>query len=210
LQKVKIGVLISGGGTNLQAIIDAIENGHINGEIVVVISDREGAFGLERAEKHGIAGITINRKDYKNKDEFFNILMDKLEEYKVELIVLAGFLTILSQGFVERFKNRIINVHPALIPAFCGDGYYGEKVHKAVLDYGVKISGATVHFVDEKADAGPVILQEAVTVSEDDTVDTLAARVLKVEHKILPEAVRLYCEGKLTIDGRKVEIKRKA
>ncbi len=210
MQKVKIGVLISGGGTNLQAIIDAIENGHINGEIVVVISDREGAFGLERAEKHGIAGITINRKDYKNKDEFFNILMDKLEEYKVELIVLAGFLTILSQGFVERFKNRIINVHPALIPAFCGDGYYGEKVHKAVLDYGVKISGATVHFVDEKADAGPVILQEAVTVSEDDTVDTLAARVLKVEHKILPEAVRLYCEGKLTIDGRKVEIKRKA
>ncbi len=210
MQKVKIGVLISGGGTNLQAIIDAIENGHINGEIVVVISDREGAFGLERAEKHGIAGITINRKDYKNKDEFFNILMDKLEEYKVELIVLAGFLTILSQGFVERFKNRIINVHPALIPAFCGDGYYGEKVHKAVLDYGVKISGATVHFVDEKADAGPVILQEAVTVSEDDTVDTLAARVLKVEHKILPEAVRLYCEGKLTIDGRKIKIKHKA
>ena len=210
MQKIKIGVLISGGGTNLQAIIDAIEDGHINGEIVVVISDREGAFGLERAEKHGIAGITINRKDYKNKDEFFNILMEELEEYKVELVVLAGFLTILSCSFVEKFKNRILNVHPALIPAFCGDGFYGEKVHKAVLDYGVKISGATVHFVDEKADTGPVILQEAVKVSEDDTVETLAARVLKVEHKILPEAVRLYCEGKLTIDGRKVKIKRKA
>ncbi len=204
MQKVKIGVLISGGGTNLQAIIDAIEKGYINGEIVVVISDREGAYGLERARKHGIPGITINRKDFKNKDEFFNTFIEKLEEYKVELVVLAGFLTILSYGFVERFNDRIINVHPALIPAFCGDGFYGEKVHKAVLDYGVKVSGATVHFVSEKADAGPVILQETVKVSEDDTVETLAARVLKIEHKILPEAVKLYCEGKLTIDGRKV------
>ena len=128
-------------------------------------------------------------------------------EYKIELVVLAGFLTILSNEFVEKYKGRIINVHPSLIPAFCGEGYYGQKVHKAVLDYGAKISGATVHFVDENADTGPVILQESVLVMENDTPETLDARVLKVEHKILPLAVKLYCEGRITIDGRKVKIK---
>ncbi|MDD4378248.1 MAG: phosphoribosylglycinamide formyltransferase [Eubacteriales bacterium] len=207
MQKVKIGVLISGGGTNLQSIIDEVEKGNINGEISVVISDRRDAYGIERARIHGIKGIVINGKDYQNRDEFINALINVLVEYKIELVVLAGFLTILSNEFVEKYKERIINVHPSLIPAFCGEGYYGQNVHKAVLDYGAKISGATVHFVDENADTGPVILQESVLVMENDTPETLAARVLKVEHKILPEAVKLYCEGRITIDGRKVKIK---
>ncbi len=205
MQKVKIGVLISGGGTNLQALIDAMEDGNVNGEIAVVISDRINAYGIERAKKHKIDGIIVNRKDYVNKKEFFDALINMLIDYKVELIVLAGFLTILSKDFVERFNEKIINVHPALIPSFCGEGYYGEKVHKAALDYGVKVTGATVHFVDEKADTGPIILQEAVPVMEDDTPEILAARVLQVEHKILPKAVKLYCDGKLTIEGRKVK-----
>lgn len=205
MQKVKIGVLISGGGTNLQALIDAMEDGNVNGEIAVVISDRINAYGIERAKKYKIDGIIVNRKDYVNKKEFFDALINMLIDYKVELIVLAGFLTILSKDFVERFNEKIINVHPALIPSFCGEGYYGEKVHKAALDYGVKVTGATVHFVDEKADTGPIILQEAVPVMEDDTPEILAARVLQVEHKILPKAVKLYCDGKLTIEGRKVK-----
>ena len=205
MSKVKIGVLISGGGTNLQALIDAINGGSINGNIAVVISDKDNAHGIERAKKHGIDGIVISRKDYKNKGEFFDTLINTLKEYEVDLIVLAGFLTILSKNFVEVFNEKIINIHPALIPSFCGEGYYGEKVHTAALDYGIKVSGATVHFVDEKADTGPIILQEAVPVMEDDTPETLALRVLQVEHKILPEAVRLYCDGKLIIEGRKVK-----
>lgn len=207
MPKVRIGVLISGGGTNLQALIDEVERDNINGEISVVISDKKGAYGIERAKNHGIKGIIIDKKGFKNKDEFMKSIMNKLEEYNVDLVILAGFLSILSRKFIEKYKNSIINVHPSLIPAFCGEGYYGEKVHRAVLEYGVKVSGATVHFVDEGADTGPVILQEAVLVMEDDTIETLAARVLKIEHKLLPEAVRLYCEGRITIDGRKVRIK---
>ena len=211
MPKVRIGVLISGGGTNLQALIDEVEKGNINGEISVVISDKKGAYGIERAKKHGIKGIILDKKSFKDKDEFMKSIMDKLEEYNVDLVILAGFLSILSRGFIEKYKNKIINVHPSLIPAFCGEGYYGQKVHRAVLEYGAKVSGATVHFVDEGADTGPVILQEAVPVMEDDTIETLAARVLKVEHKLLPEAVKLYCDGKITIDGRKVKsIKHKA
>lgn len=206
MQKVKIGVLISGGGTNLQALIDEVEKGNINGEISVVISDKKGAYGLERAEKHGIKTIALNRKDYKNKTEFTKALMDELLKNDIELIVLAGFLTILGSEFIEKYKYRIINIHPSLIPAFCGEGFYGQRVHSAVLEYGAKITGATVHFVDEGADTGPVILQESVPVMEDDTPETLAARVLKVEHKLLPEAVKLYCDGKITIEGRKVRI----
>jgi len=207
LQGVRIGVLISGGGTNLQSLIDEIEKGNINGEIVVVISDRVNAYGIERAKAHGIKAIVIDRGDYKDRISLINAFIDTLKEYNVDLIVLAGFLTILTKEFVEAYKNRIINVHPALIPAFCGEGFYGEKVHKAALDYGVKISGATVHFVDEDADTGPVILQDSVPVMIDDTVESLAARVLKVEHRILPEAVGLYCNGRLSIEGRKVRIK---
>ncbi len=207
MSKVKIGVLISGGGTNLQALIDEVEKGNVNGEISLVISDKKGAYGLERAEKHGIKTIALDRREFKNKAEFMKSLMDILSKESIELIVLAGFLTILSEEFIEKYRSRIINIHPSLIPAFCGEGYYGEKVHNAVLEYGAKISGATVHFVDEGADTGPVILQESVPVLENDTVESLAARVLKVEHKLLPKAVGLYCDGRIIIEGRKVKIK---
>lgn len=207
MQKVKIGVLISGSGTNLQALIDNVKKGLINGEIAIVISDKKGAFGIERARKHGIKSIEIDKKECADKNVFMKSIMDELEKHQVELVVLAGFLSILSEDFIERFRNRIINIHPSLIPAFCGKGYYGQRVHKAALDYGVKVSGATVHFVDEGADTGPIILQEAVKVEEDDTPESLAARILKVEHKLLPEAVRLYCEGRLVIEGRKVKIR---
>ncbi|MDD4834987.1 MAG: phosphoribosylglycinamide formyltransferase [Lutispora sp.] len=204
MQKVKIGVLISGGGTNLQALIDSVEKGDINGEVSVVVSDKKGVYGIERAKKHGINTVEIDKKSFADKDEFMKAIISNLEERNVELVVLAGFLSILSIEFIEKYRNRIINVHPSLIPAFCGEGYYGQKVHKAVLEYGAKISGATVHFVDEGADTGPIILQEAVKVEEDDTPETLAARVLTIEHKLLPQAVRLYCDGNLSIDGRKV------
>lgn len=207
MPKVKIGVLISGSGTNLQALIDNVEKGMINGEIAVVISDKKGAFGIERAKKHGIEAIEIDKKEFDDKNVFMKAIINELEKYQVELVVLAGFLSILSEDFIEKFRNRIINIHPSLIPSFCGKGFYGLRVHKAALDYGVKVSGATVHFVDEGADTGPIILQEAVKVEEDDTPESLSARILKVEHKLLPEAVRLYCEGRLVIEGRKVKIR---
>lgn len=207
MPKVKIGVLISGSGTNLQALIDNIEKGLINGEISIVISDKKDAFGIQRAKKHGINAVEIDKKNFADKNIFMKAIMDELEKHHVELVVLAGFLSILSEDFIEKFRNRIINIHPSLIPAFCGKGYYGQRVHKAALDYGVKVSGATVHFVDEEADTGPIILQEAVKVEDDDTPESLAARILKVEHKLLPQAVKLYCEGRLTIEGRKVIIR---
>jgi len=207
LQKVKIGVLISGGGTNLQALIDNIEKGLINGEIAVVISDKKGVYGLERARKHGISAIEIDKREFNDRNDFMKAIINELESHEVELVVLAGFLSILSSDFIEKYRNRIMNIHPSLIPAFCGKGYYGQRVHKAVLEYGAKISGATVHFVDEGADTGPIILQEAVKVEEGDTPESLAARILNVEHRLLPQAVKLYCEDKLIIDGRKVSIR---
>ncbi|MGE5630340.1 MAG: phosphoribosylglycinamide formyltransferase [Caulobacteraceae bacterium] len=200
MRKVRIGVLVSGGGTNLQSLIDSIEKGTINGEIVIVVSDRENAYALERARKHGIQAVHMDRKQSSIG------IMAELEKMKVELVVLAGFLTILDRDFVKAYEGRMINIHPSLIPAFCGKGFYGEKVHKAAVEYGVKVSGATVHFVDEGTDSGPIIIQEAVPVYADDTAEALAARVLEVEHQILPEAVRLYCQGKLKIEGRKVRI----
>lgn len=207
MQKVKIGVLISGGGTNLQALIDNIEKGSINGEITAVISDKKGAYGIERAKNHGIYAVEIDNKSFTDKESFMNSIIDELERHNVELIVLAGFLSILSKRFIEKYRNRIMNVHPSLIPAFCGEGFYGQRVHRAVLEYGAKVSGATVHFVDEGADTGPIILQQSVQVEDDDTPETLAARVLKIEHRLLPEAVRLYCQGKLSIEGRRVRIR---
>lgn len=207
MQKVKIGVLISGGGTNLQALIDNIEKGLINGEIAVVISDKKGVYGLERARKHGISAIEIDKREFNDRNDFMKAIINELEGHEVELVVLAGFLSILSSDFIEKYRNRIMNIHPSLIPAFCGKGYYGQRVHKAVLEYGAKISGATVHFVDEGADTGPIILQEAVKVEEGDTPESLAARILNVEHRLLPQAVKLYCEDKLIIDGRKVRIR---
>lgn len=193
----KIAVLISGGGTDLQSIIDAVEAGKINGEIRLVISNKENAYGLERARKHKIDAIFDN-------DE--QSIIDRLKNEEIDLVVLAGFLKILSSDFTRTFENKIINIHPSLIPAFCGKGYYGLKVHQSAIDYGVKISGATVHFVDENADTGPIILQEMVEVFPEDTAETLQKRVLKVEHRILPMVVSKFCDGKIRVEGRKVFI----
>lgn len=195
---LNIGVLISGGGSNLQVIIDDCESKKINGNIKVVISNREDAFGLERAKKHNIRSVFE-----KDEDEVIKIL----KEENIDLVVLAGYLKIISPKFVSEFENKIMNIHPALIPSFCGDGFYGEKVHQAVIDYGAKVSGATVHFVNEKADAGPIIMQDTVKVMDDDDAKTLAKRVLEVEHTILPRCVKLFCEGKISVEGRKVRIK---
>jgi phosphoribosylglycinamide formyltransferase-1 len=203
----KIGVLISGGGTNLQAVIEAVEDGRIPAKISIVISDRKNAYGLVRAEKYGIPSCYISKKGFADAQAFNQAILDKLLEYQVDYIVLAGYLSILSKDLVEHYKNRIINIHPSLIPSFCGMGFYGSKVHQAVIDYGVKVTGATVHFVDEGADTGPIIMQKPVMVHPEDDADSLASRVLEVEHEILPKAVELLVSEKLEIDGRKVIIK---
>lgn len=194
---VKIGVLISGGGTNLQAIIDGCENKSINGEVRVVISNKEEAYGLERARNHKITAIC-------EKDE--NKIIEILKENEVELVILAGYLKIVSPKLVNEYRNKIINIHPSLIPAFCGKGYYGEKVHQGVIDYGAKVTGATVHFVDEGADTGPIIIQKTVEVKQDDDAKKLAERVLEVEHEILTKSISMFCENKLTVNGRRVYI----
>ncbi|MCI5630254.1 MAG: phosphoribosylglycinamide formyltransferase [Clostridium sp.] len=194
---VKIGVLISGGGTNLQAIIDGCENKSINGEVKVVISNKEEAYGLERARNHKITAIC-------EKDE--NKIIEILKENEVELVILAGYLKIVSPKLVNEYRNKIINIHPSLIPAFCGKGYYGEKVHQGVIDYGAKVTGATVHFVDEGADTGPIIMQKTVEVKQDDDAKKLAERVLEVEHEILTKSISMFCENKLTVNGRRVYI----
>ena len=194
---VKIGVLISGGGTNLQAIIDGCENKSINGEVKVVISNKEEAYGLERARNHNITAIC-------EKDE--NKIIEILKENEVELVILAGYLKIVSPKLVNEYRNKIINIHPSLIPSFCGKGYYGEKVHQGVIDYGAKVTGATVHFVDEGADTGPIIMQKTVEVKQDDDAKKLAERVLEVEHEILTKSISMFCENKLTVNGRRVYI----
>ncbi|WP_419749873.1 phosphoribosylglycinamide formyltransferase [Terrisporobacter petrolearius] len=194
---VKIGVLISGGGTNLQAVIDNCENKTINGKVEVVISNKSEVFGLQRAKNHNIKAVFENKEDK---------IIEILKENKVELVVLAGYLKIISPKLVNEYKNRIINIHPSLIPAFCGKGYYGEKVHQGVIDYGAKVTGATVHFVDEGADTGPIIMQKTVEVKQDDDVKKLAARVLDVEHEILAKSIAMFCENKLTVQGRRVYI----
>lgn len=192
-----IAVLVSGGGTNLQSIIDAVEAGKINGQIKLVISNKEGAYGLERAKKHNIRAVF-------EKDE--QAIIDIMKENKIDLVVLAGFLKILSPNFTKAFENRIINIHPSLIPSFCGKGYYGLKVHEAAIEYGVKVSGATVHFVDENADTGPIISQDTVEVFAGDSPQDLQQRVLKIEHKILSQVVADYCDDKIRVVGRRVFI----
>lgn len=194
---LNIGVLISGGGTNLQAIIDGCENKSINGKIKVVISNKAEAYGLERAKNHNIKAIF-------EKEE--NKIIEVLKENKVDLVVLAGYLKIISPKLVSEYRNRIINIHPSLIPAFCGKGYYGEKVHQGVIDYGAKVTGATVHFVDEGADTGPIIMQKTVEVKQNDDAKELAKRVLEVEHEILTKSISMFCENKLTVSGRRVYI----
>nr|WP_295609424.1 phosphoribosylglycinamide formyltransferase [uncultured Terrisporobacter sp.] len=194
---VKIGVLISGGGTNLQAVIDGCENKSINGEVRVVISNKENAYGLERARNHNIKAIC-------EKDE--DKIIEVLKANEIELVILAGYLKIVSPKLVNEYRNKIINIHPSLIPAFCGKGYYGEKVHQGVIDYGAKVTGATVHFVDEGADTGPIIMQKTVEVKQDDDIKKLAKRVLEVEHEILTKSISMFCENKLTVNGRRVYI----
>ncbi len=195
----RIAVLISGGGTNLQALIDAIENQYIKAEITIVLSNRKNAYGLERAKKHGISNLFISKKDCGSDLNFNRKIIDVLNSQSIDLVVLAGYLSILSCEFIEAFRNRIINIHPALIPAFCGEGFYGEKVHQAVIDYGAKVSGATVHFVDEGTDTGAIILQESLQVFDNDTAESLQKRILCIEHKLLPEAVKLFCENRLKL-----------
>ncbi|MBZ4666465.1 phosphoribosylglycinamide formyltransferase [Mahella sp.] len=204
--KKRIGVLVSGGGTNLQAILDKINEGYIDAEVAAVISNRKDAYALERARAAGIDARYVARKDYESDEQRDYAMMRILGDHAVDLVVLAGYLGILSKPFIDAYRLRIINVHPSLIPAFCGKGFYGHHVHQAALDYGVKVSGATVHFVDEGIDAGPIILQKAVEVKDDDTADTLAARVLEVEHELLPRAVKLFLEGRLSVSGRHVRI----
>ena len=203
---VRIAVLCSGGGTNLQALIDAQEAGQIDGEIVLVLSNASKAYALERARKHGIEAKFISKKQAGSDEAFIDAILAELRRVGAELVVLAGYLPIVGAQVVRAYEHRIINIHPALIPSFCGPGMYGHHVHEAVLAYGAKISGATTHFVDEQVDHGGVIMQASVPVLEDDTPDTLAARVLTVEHRILPESVSLFCAGKLGVDGRRVHV----
>ena len=204
----RIAVLVSGGGTNLQALSDAQHRGELkNGEIVAVISSKAGAFALERAEKANIQGYVVNRKDFADNQSMTVALVELLRELNIDLVVLAGFMHILTEEMVSAYPNAILNVHPALIPSFCGEGYYGLRVHQSALDYGVKLTGATVHFVSEEADAGPIVLQQAVAIEEGDTPETLQHRVMEeAEWKILPRAVSLFCENRLHVEGRIVSI----
>ncbi|MEO0091673.1 MAG: phosphoribosylglycinamide formyltransferase [candidate division WOR-3 bacterium] len=203
---IKLGVLVSGSGTNLQAIIDASEKKEIPAVVSVVISNKKEAYALERARKHNIPAIFINHKDYPNRELFEQALIKELDARKVDLVCLAGFLRVLTPFFVNHYKMRIMNIHPALLPV--AKGLYGEYVHKAVLDSGAKFSGCTVHFVTEDVDGGPIIVQRVVPVDDDDTVHTLAERVLQQEHIAYPEAIRLFAENRLEIVGNRVKIKK--
>ena len=198
-------VLVSGGGTNLQALIDSQQRGDIKGgRITCVISSKPDAFALERAKKAGIPTVVLSRKEYADSRSYSEAILEELNRQKADLVVLAGFMTILDECVTKAYSYKIINVHPALIPSFCGEGFYGLKVHERALEYGVKISGATVHFVNEKADAGAIILQGAVDVLNDDTPETLQRRIMEnVEWKLLPRAVSLFCEDRISIrDGK--------
>lgn len=188
---MRIGVMVSGGGTNLQAIIDAKNRGEMPGvDIEVVISNKPDAYALERAKENGIEAVCVSPKDYDNKEEFGKALEEKLDSYNLDLVVLAGFLVVLPEHLVKKYEKKIINIHPSLIPSFCGDGFYGLKVHEAALKRGVKVTGATVHYVDEGTDTGPIIIQKPVEVRDDDTPETLQRRVMEeAEWKILPEAI---------------------
>ena len=205
---VRIAVLVSGGGTNLQALIDAQSRGELkNGRIAAVLSSRPDAYALERAARAGIPGYVVARKDFASNREMAIALVDKLRELNIGLVVLAGFLHILTGEMVAAFPNAILNVHPALIPSFCGAGYYGLHVHEAALAYGVKLTGATVQFVNEEPDGGPIVLQKAVEILEGDTPEVLQRRVMEqAEWHILPQAVSLFCEGRLRVEGRIVHI----
>ena len=205
-----MGVLVSGGGTNLQAILDAVDHQVIkNAEVGLVISNNAGAYALERAKNHDIPAVCISPKNFENREEFHRALLDELQKNKVDLVVLAGFLVAVPPMIVEAYPNRIINIHPSLIPSFCGTGFYGLRVHEGVLDRGVKVTGATVHFVDAGTDTGPIILQKAVEVAEGDTPEILQRRVMEeAEWKILPEAIDLIANDRVQVVDGKVRISR--
>ena len=206
--KKRIGVLVSGGGTNLQALIDAQARGELkSGEISVVVASKPGVFALERAAKAGIPGVVVERKSFSDKATFEAALLEELTNRQIDILILAGFMLVLSDDFVKRFPDRIINVHPALIPSFCGDGFYGLHVHERALEYGVKVTGATVHFVNEVTDGGAIILQKAVEIPEGISAEDLQQKVMKeAEHILLPKAAELLCAGRVKRDGRRVII----
>lgn len=205
---LKLAVLVSGGGTNLQAIMDAIDAGKItNAKIEVVISNNKNAYALERAAKKGIDHLCISPKDYESREEFNRVFLEKLDSYQVDLVVLAGFLVVIPADMIQKYRDRIINIHPSLIPSFCGTGYYGLKVHEGVLARGVKVTGATVHFVDEGTDTGPIILQKAVNVEQGDTPEILQRRVMEqAEWQIMPQAIDLIANGKVSVVDGHVQI----
>jgi phosphoribosylglycinamide formyltransferase-1 len=207
----RIAVLVSGGGTNLQALIDAQSRGELGGgEIVAVISSKAGAYALERAKNAGIAGYVLPRKEFDSNQAMTVALVEMLKKLDIDLVVLAGCMVIFTEELVNAYPNAIMNVHPALIPSFCGEGFYGLHVHEAALRYGVKLSGATVHFVSAECDGGPIIAQRSVPVMENDTPETLQRRIMEqAEWKLLPEAVSLFCQGRLSVEGRTVIIKEK-
>lgn len=195
---LKIAVFVSGGGTDLQSVIDAVENNSINGEIVLVISNRNNAYGLKRAENAGIETAVVKKDDA--------LIVKMLKERNVDLVVLAGYLAILTDELIDAYPNRIINIHPSLIPSFCGPGYYGMHVHEKVLARGVKVTGATVHFVSSEVDGGPIILQEACNIDDLDNAEDIQARVLEIEHRILPRAVALFCDGKIIVENERAKV----
>ncbi len=204
---LKVAVMVSGGGTNLQAIIDAVQAGTItNTEIVAVISNNKGAYALERAKNAGIQGIVVSPKDYETREQFNEALVEQVDSLQVDLIVLAGYLVVIPPAMIDRYENRIINIHPSLIPSFCGTGFYGLKVHEAALERGVKVVGATVHFVDKGTDTGPILLQKAVDVESGDTPEILQRRVMEqAEWLLLPQAIDMIANGKVSVvDGKTV------
>lgn len=207
-RKLRVLVCVSGGGTNLQAIIDAKKAGRLeNAEIIRVISNKKGAYALERAEKAGIEGICVSPKDFPDRAAFHSAFLAAVDEVKPDLIVLAGFLVVLPEEMISRYRNRIINIHPSLIPSFCGTGYYGLKVHEAVLARGAKITGATVHFVDEGTDTGPIIMQKAVVVQEKDTPEVLQRRVMEeAEWILLPQVIELIAAGRVKVEDGRVSV----
>lgn len=202
MKTLKIGVLASGRGSNFQAIIDSIETGYIHAQIKALITDNPKAFSIERAKKHGIESLIMRPERYSSRDEYFKDIAAELRKRDVELVVLAGFMRIVGKPLLDVYPHRVMNIHPALLPSF--PGLHGQK---QAIDYGVKISGCTVHFVDEGVDTGPIIIQAAVPVKDDDTEETLSRRILKLEHKIFPEAIKLFSEGRIELNGRKVRIK---
>ena len=207
---MKLAVFASGGGSNLQAILDAVEAGTLRAEVALVVADRETAGALDRARRHGVPTAVLRPADFADADAFGRALLDVLEEHGVSFVALAGYLKKIPDAVVRTYRHRIVNVHPSLLPAFGGPGFYGRRVHEAALAHGVRWSGATVHLVDEGYDTGPIVLQEPVRVEPGDTPETLAARVLEVEHRLYPDALRLFADGRVRVEGRTVHIEHDA